>query len=199
MGTDEYSAHLWRSSEHAICDENSPLGYGLASYVGSSWERAYHDAVPTDMRKVILRTSFVLGRTGGAMSKLKTIARSGFGGKFGTGRQGMSWIHEGDLCRIFEQAIVDDSMQGVYVATSPNPVSNSEFMRTLRKALKMPIGLPNPAWLIRIGTKLLKTDPELALYGRYCRSKRLSTKRFEFMYGELKDAMTDLFSKRNVR
>ena len=65
-------------------------------------------------------------------------------------------------------------MHGVYIASSPSPVSQVDFMRELRRAVGMPIGLPATSWMVRVGARvLLRTDPELALYGRYVVSTRL--------------------------
>ena len=106
----------------------------------------------------------------------------------------MSWIQEEDMNRIFERAIRDDSMQGVYVATAPNPVSNTEFMRSLRRAVGMPIGLPAAEWMVRIGAPLfMRTDPELALYGRYCVPRRLEQEGFTFRYSTLEGALASLY------
>jgi NAD dependent epimerase/dehydratase family enzyme len=86
-------------------------------------------------------------------------------------------------------------MQGPYIASSPNPVSQSQFMRTLRRAVGMPIGLPAFAWMVRIGAPLLmRTDPELALYGRYVVSKRLQDEQFEFRFPHLKEALVGLIN-----
>ena len=77
----------------------------------------------------------------------------------------------------------------------PQPVSNAEFMRALRKALKRPIGLPAASWMVRIGAPLLmKTDPELALYGRYCVSRRLRDEEFEFSFPDLESALRDIYA-----
>lgn len=108
----------------------------------------------------------------------------------------MSWIHENDLNGLFVQAIADDSMSGVYVASAPNPVSQVEFMRTLRKVIGMPIGLPAFEWMVRLGAPLLlRTDPELALYGRYVVSKRLADEGFAFQFPELDSALRDLYGR----
>jgi len=85
-------------------------------------------------------------------------------------------------------------MRGVYVATAPNPVSNAEFMRTLRKAVGMPVGLPAMGWMVRLGAPLLlRTDPELALFGRYCVSRRLREEGFEFHYPNLASALGAIY------
>jgi uncharacterized protein (TIGR01777 family) len=197
------TAHIYGDPPTAICDEDSPHGYGLAPFVGRAWEEAFRENVLSSQRGVILRTSFVLGRDrgagGGAFSRLKTLVRFGLGGRVGSGAQGMSWIHEADMNRLFLRAIDDESMQGVYIASSPNPVSQVEFMRALRKAVGMPIGLPAFEWMVRIGAPLLmRTDPELALYGRYVVSKRLAAEGFRFSLANLTDAFTDLMRPEGV-
>jgi len=90
-------------------------------------------------------------------------------------------------------------MSGIYIATAPNPVSQNEFMKELRRAVGRPIGLPAFSWMVRIGARyLLKTDPELALYGRYVRSTRLDEEGFEFHLPTIRDAMSDLFRRDNA-
>jgi len=189
------TAHIYGDPPEAVCDEDSAFGYGLAPTVGRAWEEAFEQALPLGTRGVVLRTSFVLGRNGGALTKLARLARLGLGGHTGHGRQGMSWIHEADMNALFERAIDRPAMEGVYIATAPHPVSNREFMRELRRAVRMPIGLPAPAFLVRLGAPLvMRTDPELALYGRYCVSRRLREEGFQFLFPTLQSALGDLFS-----
>jgi len=186
------TAHIYGDPPAERCDESSSTGHGLAPDVGRAWEAAYHDAKPPNARGVVLRTSFVIGRGGGALERLRTLTRFGLGGTVGHGRQGMSWIHERDMNRLFTCAITDDSMTGLYVATAPNPVPNREFMRELRRAMKMPVGLPAPAPLVRLGAPLvMRTDPELALYGRYVIPTRLLAEGFEFEFPDLAPALDD--------
>ena len=79
------------------------------------------------------------------------------------------------------------------MATAPNPVSQEDFMRALRRALGVPIGLPASEWMVRFGAHyLMRTDPELILYGRYCISKRLKEEGFEFKYPTIAEAMQAL-------
>lgn len=192
MGT----AHIYGDPPELVCDETSPVGYGLAPTVGQAWERAFEESAPPETRKVTLRTSFVLGRGGGALPRLAKLARFGLGGTIGHGRQGMSWIHERDMNRLFERALTDDSMRGVYVATAPQPVSNADFMKTLRRAVGRRWGLPTPAIGVRIVAPLvMRTDPELALYGRYCVSTRLREEGFEFEFPSLAGALADLLRR----
>ncbi len=191
------TAHIYGDPPSLVCDEDAAFGHGLAPVVGRAWEEALDEAAPPSMRRVILRTSFVLGRKGGALPRLASLARFGLGGKVGHGRQGISWIHERDMNRLFERAISDESMSGAYIATAPNPVSNAEFMRALRSALRMPIGLPAPAPMVRLGAPLvMRTDPELALYGRYCVPRRLREEGFEFAFPTLTDALRNIYPAR---
>jgi len=86
-------------------------------------------------------------------------------------------------------------MHGTYVATAPRPVSNAEFMREMRNALHVPIGLPAAGWMVRLAAPLLlRTDPDLALYGRYCVSRRLREEGFEFLFSDLRSALQDLYN-----
>ena len=198
------TAHIYGDPPSVLCDEDSPTGYGLAPMVGIAWEKEFSQALLPQQRGVVLRTSFVIGRNrgagGGALSKLTPLARFGLGGSVGSGQQGMSWIHEVDMNRLFERGLTDDSMIGVYVASSPNPVSNTEFMRSLRQAVpwpKVPLALPAFAWMVRIGAPLLlRTDPEIALYGRYVKSSRLERERFSFSYPRLPEALAACFNSR---
>ena len=127
---------------------------------------------------------------------MRMLARCGLGGRVGHGRQGISWIHIDDMSRLIARAIIDDAMKGAYIATAPNPVSYDEFMRTLRRAIRMPIGLPAAEWMVRFGAHyLMRTDPELVLYGRYCVSRRLKNEGFEFEFPEIQKAISELCGK----
>jgi uncharacterized protein len=193
------TAHIYGDPPTAVCAEDSPFGAGFAPFVGRAWEEAFRASVLSVQRQVILRTSFVvgpdIGAGGGALSRLRTLARWGLGGKIGSGRQGMSWIHEADFNRLVERAIEDGRMQGAYIASSPNPVSQVEFMRALRRAMKVSIGLPTPEWMVRLGARwVMKTDPELALYGRFVVSRRLKEEGFDFRFPKIEEALVDLFA-----
>jgi uncharacterized protein (TIGR01777 family) len=190
------TAHIYGDPPELTCTEDSPLGCGLAPHVGRAWEEAFRASVLPNQRGVVLRTSFVNGRNrgagAGALDRLRTVVRLGLGGRVGTGRQGISWIHEHDLNRIVERAILNPAMHGAYIASSPNPVPQVDFMRALRRTMRMPIGLPASAWMVRLGAHyLLRTDPELALYGRYVIPQRLLNEGFEFCFGQIHDALRE--------
>lgn len=191
------TAHIYGDPPTVVCNEGSATGCGLAPLVAKAWEAAFQSSQLATQRSVVLRTSFVVGRNrgagGGALETLGFLARIGLGGRVGSGTQGMSWIHENDLNRLIERSLTDATMQGTYVASSPNPVSQIEFMRQLRRVVGMPIGLPADAWMVRLGAHyLFRTDPELALYGRYVVSRRLNNEGFAFQFAILGEALRDI-------
>lgn len=195
------TAHIYGDPPTVRCDESSPFGYGLAPTVGRAWEEAFAAAALPTQRSVILRTSFVIGRPNeggaGALGTLRKVARLCLGGTVGSGAQGMSWLHELDMNRLFERALTDPAMSGAYIASSPSPVPQREFMRTLRSVaggLSF-IGLPATEWMVRLGAGLiLRTDPELAIYGRFVLPRRLQAEGFTFEFPELAPALRDLCS-----
>jgi uncharacterized protein (TIGR01777 family) len=194
------TAHIYGDPPQIVCTEDSPFGCGLALHVARTWEDEFKANVLPTQRGVVLRTSFVIGRDrgagGGALSRLLTLVRLGLGGTVGSGTQGMSWIHEADMNRLFERALVETTMHGAYIASAPDPVSHRVFMRALRRGVGMPIGLPAYAWMVRLGAPLLmNTDPDLALYGRYVVSQRLRDEGFEFRFPDLGEAFADLLNR----
>lgn len=192
------TAHIYGDPPEIVCDESTLPGVGFAPEVGLAWEGAFAEAAPPYLRRVVLRTSFVLGtdrgRGAGALGRLARLARLGLGGTVGAGRQGVSWIHEADMNAIFEAAAFGGEMRGTYVATAPNPVSNKVFMKELRRALRVPFGLPSPDFMVRIGARVMKSDPELAMFGRFCVPKRLEAEGFGFRFATLGPALADLFT-----
>ncbi|MEM9328720.1 MAG: DUF1731 domain-containing protein [Bacteroidota bacterium] len=187
------TAHIYGDPPSTCCTESSSFGYGLAPFVGEQWEKAFLDSLPRGVRGVRLRTSFVIGKEGGALPQLKKIVRMGIGGRVAQGKQGMSWIHEDDLNELILQSILNEHFEGAYIASAPNPLSNRDFMKQLRQAMSMPFGLAAPAWMIRLGARIVfKTDPDLVLYGRYLKSERLESAGFSFKFPNLNAALSDL-------
>jgi len=187
------TAHIYGDPPSITCTEDSSHGYGLAPDVALAWESAFHESVLPDMRQVIVRPSFILGNEGGALATLRTITKLGLGGKISHGNQGMSWLHIDDMNNIFIKALEDDNMSGVYIASSPEPLPQKIFMKTLRKVMRQPFALPASEWMVRVGAPLvMNTDPEMILYGRYLQPKRLLEEGFEFKFPNLEGALADL-------
>ena len=160
--------------------------------VARAWEGAAA-AVPTPAtRVVLLRTAMVMSATqGGAFATMRRLARIGLGGAVAGGRQYVSWIHETDFVRSL-QWLVDRPLPGVVNIAAPSPLPYRDFMRELRAALGMPIGLPATGWMVEIGTRLLGTESELVLKSRRVVPGRLVTDGFAFMFPEWAPAARDL-------
>lgn len=178
------------------CDEDSPPGQGFSVDVCRQWEAACAEQCPPATRMVLLRIGFALGRDGGALDTLARLTRWGLGGRVGSGRQYVSWLHLEDLDALFLRALEDASMRGVYNATGPSPVTNAEFMRTLRHVLHRPWSPPVPTWAVRLGARWMGTEPELALSGRRGLPRRLQGEGFVFRHTDLARALEDLLGPR---
>jgi uncharacterized protein (TIGR01777 family) len=181
---------IYGDAGERLCDETSPPGEGFPVQTATLWERTFNETYTPVTRRVVLRISFVLGRGGGVLQLLAKLTRAFLGGSVGSGRQYISWIHIDDLVRIIRVAIERDDMSGVYNATSPDAVSNREFMRTLRRVLHRPWSPPAPAWAVKIGCWFLRTEPVLALTGRRAVPKRLQEMRFSFGHTDLRAALS---------
>ena len=177
-----------------ICDENAPVGGGFSVHVCQEWESTLRQNCPPEVRSVVLRIGFVLGRDGGALATLASLARKGLGGTVGSGKQWISWLHIEDFNRMVVWAIEQGSAAGAYNATSPDPARNKHFMRQLRRTLGVWFGPPAPAFGVRIGAYLMGTEPSLALEGRRCVPARLRADGFTFQHADLAAALADLLT-----
>jgi len=132
-----------------ILTEASPPGVGFLAELCVEWERAADEAQALGMRVVKLRTGVVLGRDGGALKRMLPAFCLGLGGRLGSGRQWMPWIHLDDHLDLVEFALAQSGVSGPLNAVAPNPVTNREFTATLARALGRPAFLPAPAFALR--------------------------------------------------
>ncbi|HTF82890.1 MAG TPA: TIGR01777 family oxidoreductase [Cytophagales bacterium] len=188
------SAAIFGYSEDEIKDEEAVLGAGFVSEICQQWEAAFHSATP-HTRKVILRIGVVLQPKIGLLQPFVNLVKWGLGGKLGSGQQYFSWIHEADFLEIVHTAIHDDAFVGTFHATSPHPVKNQEFMRSLRQAAAVPYGIPNPSWTLKLGAVFIGTEAELVLRGRRVVPKRLQDQGFQFKYPHIQEAVAELLRK----
>lgn len=172
-----------------ICDETSPNGSDTLSDICRQWEYAFNHVPAPGTRKVLLRIGIVLGRDGGALPVLAKLTKWFLGGSAGSGKQFMSWIQIKDLMRIFEESIARRDWLGTFNAVAPNSVQNAEFMCELRRVLHHPWSPPAPALAIKLGAKLMKTEPSLALDSCRVVPKRLAEAGFQFQFPVLGGAL----------
>jgi NAD dependent epimerase/dehydratase family enzyme len=104
----------------------------------------------------------------------------------------MSWIHLQDFCRAVQFIIDQADIKGAVNVTAPNPIDNRTFMKTLRKACKMPFGLNQPVALLEIGSWLIGTETELLLKSRNVYPGKLLQHEFEFKYPKIDAALRSL-------
>ncbi|MGA9777909.1 MAG: TIGR01777 family oxidoreductase [Verrucomicrobiia bacterium] len=175
------------------CEENTPSGRGAAVETCRLWENAFKIVPLANTRRVLLRIGLVLARHGGALSVLGKLTRWFLGGAAGSGRQYVSWIHLTDMNQMWMDSIEQDNVIGVFNATSPNPVTNAEFMRELRRAMHRPWCPPAPVWAVRLGSRLMETEPSLALTGRRCKPRHFLEIGFKFQFSELPGALADIY------
>ena len=176
------------------CDESNPPGAGVPPRTATKWETAFAASPTPRTRRVVLRISFVLGPGGGVLRMLSMLTRCFLGGRVGSGRQYVSWIHQRDLNRVIVCAIEDERMSGTYNVATPNPVTNAQLMRALRRVHRRPWSPPVPAWAVRLGCFLLRTEPVLALTGRRAAVGRLLETGFSFEFPELDSAINDVIA-----
>ncbi|MFL6257966.1 MAG: TIGR01777 family oxidoreductase [Pyrinomonadaceae bacterium] len=189
------SLAIYGDAGRRICVEDAPAGQGFPVEVCLRWEQVFNSLELPATRKVLLRIGFVLGRDGGALPKLARLARLCLGGTVGEGHQYVSWLHLRDFCRLVLWCVEREQAAGVYNATGPCPVTNAEFMCELRCALRRPWSPRMPAWLVRLGAFILRTEPALALEGRRCLPERFVEEHFKFLYTNLESALADLLTE----
>lgn len=176
-----------------MTEENGEIGNDFSMNVAKSWEKTFFEIETPKTLKTALRTSIVLGKNGGAFIPLKRLTQFGLGGKQGKGNQFISWIHEKDFARAIE-FIIEKEMIGVVNIVSSKPIQNKDFMSELRKSLKMPIGIPTPKPILKIGAKIIETETELVLKSRNVIPERLQENGFEFEFDTLEKAFKNLIS-----
>jgi uncharacterized protein (TIGR01777 family) len=131
-------------------DETSSAGRGFLAGVCVEWEREALTAERLGIRVVCVRTGIVLAPGGGVIAKILTPFRLGVGGKLGSGRQWMPWIHLDDEVGILIHASRDARIRGAINAVGPNPVTNAEFTRALGLTLQRPAVVPVPSTALRL-------------------------------------------------
>jgi len=164
-----------------------------------AWEHTFNAAITPNTRKVALRTTMVLGHARNSVFPvLCRLARLGLGGRMGSGKQFVSWLHQEDFCRAVEWLIAHDDVSGPVNLAAPNPLPNAEMMRLFRELVHAPIGLPATEWMLEIGAFFLRTETELILKSRRVVPGKLLAGGFEFRLPHMRDALRDLNSSKRT-
>lgn len=185
-----------RSIENTYTEESDTDKEGIfMAEVAKQWEAALYRHELAQTRRVALRTSIVLAKEGGSLAELVKLCKLGLGGTAGSGKQMMSWIHLEDYFQALLWIIGHKEITTPVNMCAPNPVPNRYFMKALRKALKVPIGLPAPAFAVKIGAKVIGTEASLALDSYNVVSKVLPQTGYTFRFELLEQAFVNFWPK----
>lgn len=169
-------------------DENAPAHGGFGHRLCAEWEQTAQQAENFGVRVCIIRTGLVIGPGGGFLKRMLPPFKLGLGGRLGSGKQWMSWIHRDDYIAIVKLFLASPGLQGVFNGTAPNPVTNAEFTCCLAKVLRRPALLPVPAVVLK---SLLGEMAGLLLGGQRVLPVRLQQAGFAFKFTTLEAALRD--------
>lgn len=164
--------------------EQAPAGGDFLGRLALDWEAAAMPAAART-RVVLLRTGLVLGDEG-ALAKMRLPFTLGVGGRLGSGRQWMPWIHVDDWVRMVRFAIDDTRASGPVNVCGPTPVTNAEFTRALGRALHRPTVFPVPAFALRAALGELS---EALLTGQRAVPAKATALGFRFSYPDVQSAL----------
>ena len=182
-----------RTGELGGAESGVPETWRFSIDVVRSWEEAFFSSQAGNVRKVALRMAIVMNPDpGGTFELLSGLVRKGLGGTNGSGAQFVSWLHDIDLAGAVDFLIARDDIDGAVNLSAPNPLPNRDFMRALRDAWGVKIGLPASAWMLEVGAFLLRSETELILKSRRVVPTRLEEAGFVFAFPTWPEAARDL-------
>jgi len=174
-----------------LITENSPAGSGFLASLARDWEQEALVAAP-QTRVVLLRTGIALDTDGGALPMMALPFRFFVGGPMGSGRQYLSWIHRDDWVAMVTWALTARGIEGALNVTSPNPVTNAEFARTLGRVLRRPALLPVPAVALRVAVGEMAGE---LVTGQRVLPEKAQASGFVFRYPELESALREIYGR----
>ncbi len=177
--------------EEILTERSSVTSAGFLAEVATVWEAEGLKAESAGVRYVPIRIALVLGRTGGAIPLMKTAFQLGLGGKLGSGRQWMPWIHIADIAALFMHALETKSIRGPVNGASPNPIRNVEFTKVMGELFKRPTFLAVPEFALRI---LPANQASLILDSQRIIPEKALESGFRFRFPDLRIALADIFA-----
>lgn len=175
-------------------EKDAPKSWNFSIEVAKSWEAATNESDTPNTRKVLLRSAMIMSPDReGIFDTLLGLTKKGLGGTAGDGRQFLSWIHEADFINAVNWIIKREDLSGAINLASPNPLPNKEFMRILREAANVKIGLPATKLMLEVGAVFLQTETELVLKSRRVIPTRLLESNFAFKFPNWENASKDLY------
>ncbi|HXD31787.1 MAG TPA: TIGR01777 family oxidoreductase [Pyrinomonadaceae bacterium] len=176
-----------------VLTEASSPGDDFLSSVCVEWEQATEPASNKGIRTVKARFGIILSTDGGALAKMLPPFRMGVGGRVGDGKQWMSWIALDDVVSGLRFVIETDEMSGPVNFVAPNPVTNSEFTKSLGKALSRPTIFPIPAFAVRLAFG--EMADALLLSSTRVNPVELTKAGYDFSHPHLAEALQSVLAK----
>ena len=191
------SANTERDGVIGGAEDGVPAYWAYSVKIARNWEAAQERTATPETRKVAMRSAMVMSPDrSGVFDVLSWLARLGLGGSVAGGRQYVSWIHDRDFVRAVQFLIERDELSGAVNLAAPQPLPQAEFMRELRSAWRMPVGLRATKWMAEIGALAMRSDTELLLKSRRVVPGRLVDAGFTFGYPDWRMAAMDLVPRR---
>ena len=173
-------------------DESGAPGDDFLATVVNAWEAEAIKAEENGARVVLCRIGVILGRDGGALSKMLAVFKWGIGSPLGSGKQWFSWVSLPDLVNIFLYLMENKTISGPVNCTSPHPATNREMTKALGKALHRPVILPPvPAFLLK---GILGEFSDVFVKGQKVVPGKLLKNGFVFEFPEIKEAFARLLN-----
>jgi uncharacterized protein len=177
-------------------EPSAPDTWRFSIDVARSWESAATAVANPHTRLVLLRSAMIMSPDpDGVFDTLLGLVRRGLGGQSGNGRQYVSWIHEHDFVRALDWIVAHEALEGAINIASPNPLPNAAFMRGLREAWGIRVGLPAAEWMLEIGAIALRTESELILKSRRVVPGVLLQDGFTFDHATWPEAASELCTR----
>ena len=172
-----------------ILTEKSTRGDGYLADLCVQWEDAAKDAESLGLRVVLLRTGVVLGKGGSAFEKIRKVFKLGLGGRIGSGRQWMPWVHVADVQAAIVQAVTSENLTGPVNVTAPVAERNADYTRKLAATMHRPAIFPVPAFALRL---VVGDFADALLRGQRPLPAALEADGFRFQFPDLESALRDL-------
>ena len=189
------SATIYRDAMDRSQDEyTGEFHDDFSVQVCKRWEETFYEQQTPQTRKVALRMAITIG-PGGILIPYFNLLKFGLGGKQGSGKQMYSWVHIEDTCRMIEWVWDHKELSGTYNCSSPNPVTNAEFMRIFRMVTGHIFGLPAYKWMLQIGAPFIGTEIELVLKSRWVIPTKILETGFTFKFPLLENALGDIIKR----
>ena len=174
-----------------VVTESSSQGQGFAAELCHDWEQVAQTHRHKNSRLCLIRTGVVIGTESGMLKKVTLPFKLGLGGPLGNGQQWLSWIALDDICNLILFLAENKQCEGIYNATSPNPITNIIFTKTLGKVLKRPTILPMPAFMLKA---ILGEASSLLLGSQRVLPQRAIEAGFTFKYPNMKPCLANYFA-----